>query len=299
MVRKTVVVRLFLVLGLLSLAGLANADPMNHYINGIEGIKGGTLPPPGLYYRMYNAFYTANDLMDEDGDELNIDFDLDIYANVNRFIYVSQIELLGGNYFCDGLFALINTDLDIGALGLHDQQFGFYDLYLEPIGIAWHGDWWDAAVGASVFFPTGDFDKDEPASPGKGYYTGMFTAGGTVYFDKEKTWSLSILPRYEIHSDMEDFDRTPGDDLHLEWGIGKTLMKVVDVGVAGYCQWQVTEDRGDDADDVKDHVYAVGPEVDIAFPSIMLFLAMRGNWEFEAKDRPQGFIANITLTKRF
>lgn len=285
-------------MGLL-LAGPAVAGDTGHYVNGVEGIKAASLPPPGFYFRMYNVVYTADDLMDRHGDELDVDFDLTVYADVNRFIWITNYELLGGNYFCDAIVPLVYTDVEIGAMGLHDEQFGFGDLYLEPFGISWHGDWWDAAFGASVFIPTGDYDKDEPASPGKGYASGMFTLGGTVYFDKEKTWSLSALPRYEIHTDKEDFDLVPGDNLNLEWGLGKTLAKVWDVGVVGYAQWQITEDRGSDADDTLDRVYAIGPEVSVAFPQHMFFVTVRGEWEFEAKDRPEGFLANVTLTKRF
>jgi hypothetical protein len=184
-------------------------------------------------------------------------------------------------------------------MSLRDEEFGLYDPYIEPFGITWHGERWDAAIGASVFLPLGEFDADEPASPGKGFWTGMFTAGGTWYFDSDKLWSASILSRYEIHSDMEDLDLTPGDDFHFEWGIARNFAKLYDVGITGYAQWQVTEDSGDDANDIKDQVFGIGPEVLIAIPKATMYMSLRANWEFEAQDRPEGMITALTLTKRF
>lgn len=270
-----------------------------HYVNGVEGIKGATLPPPGFYFRSYTVYYTAHDLMDEDGDELPVGFEVDVMAQLNRFIWMSEYEILGGNFFADVIVPVVYTEFELDAMGLSDDEFGLGDLYFEPFGLSWHGERWDAAFGASFFAPTAEFEADEPASPGKGFWTGMFTLGGTYYFDAEKLWSASILSRYEIHSDMEDLDLTPGDDFHFEWGIARNFAKFYDVGITGYAQWQVTEDRGDDANDIKDQVFGVGPEVLIAIPKWMMYMSLRANWEFEAEDRSEGMVAALTLTKRF
>ena len=38
-----------------------------HYVPGVEGLKGASLPPPGFYVRDYNVFYFANQLNDPSG----------------------------------------------------------------------------------------------------------------------------------------------------------------------------------------------------------------------------------------
>ena len=93
----------------------------------------------------------------------------------------------------------------------------------------------------------------------------------------------------------------PGNDFHFEWGIGKTLAKIWDVGLAGYCQWQVTDDSGSDARDksVHDRIFAVGPEVSVFIPAAKSFLSLRSLWEFEAKDRTEGQVIALTLTRAF
>jgi len=189
--------------------------------------------------------------------------------------------------------------MEIGALGVDDSQFGLGDICIEPFLLSWHGSMYDAAFGMALYVPNGDYDEKEPASPGKDMWTGMFTLGGTAYFDTEKTWSASILSRYETHSDKGDTDINPGDDFHFEWGIAKTLGQIWDVGMTGYCQWQVTEDGGKGASEDKDSIYAFGPEVNVFIPPAKLFVSLRSLWEYGAEDRPEGNITALTLTKIF
>jgi hypothetical protein len=295
--RKLIVV-MFCTFGLVGvLFGTAFADEtVCHYVNGVEGIKAATLPPPGFYYRLYNVFYNADKLMDPDGDEIPVDFEVSVYAMVNRFVWVTNKTILGANYFMDVVIPLINTDIKIGA-EIDDSKFGVGDINIEPFGLSWHGPRYDASFGLSVYIPTGEYDRTEPASPGRDMWTGMLTLGGTYYFDAGKTWSASILGRYETHSEKDETDVTLGDDFHFEWGIGKTLAKVWDVGLTGYCHWQVTDDSGSGVTSDHDRVYAIGPEVSTFIPPAKLFLSLRSQWEFGAEDRSEGNVTTLTLTK--
>ena len=90
---------------------------------------------------------------------------------------------------------------------------------------------------------------------------------------------------------------TPGQAYTLEWGISKTLNKVIDLGAVGYYQQKVTTDSGPDKS--RGRVAAVGPEVSVAFPKPMLFVSFRYLYEFMAEDRAQGHAFTLTLTKRF
>ncbi len=271
-----------------------------HYVNGVEGIKASTLPPPGFYYKMYNALYDADKLADDDGDELDVDFDVSVWAFVNRFILVTDHRILGADYTADIIIPFQYTDFELGAKGIEDDKYGFGDVCVEPFVLSWHCTRYDAVLAFALYVPTGTHVKTEPASPGKDFWTAMFTLGGTFYFDDDKTWSASILSRYEIHSEKDNEDITPGNDFHFEWGIGKTVNKVWELGLTGYCQWQVTEDSGSDANwdtSVKDEVYAIGPEVSLFIPSLKSFFSIRSQWEFGAKDRSEGNITTFTITK--
>lgn len=299
--RRTVFV-MFCTLGLVgALFGSVSAGETGHYVNGVEGIKAATLPPAGSFcYRLYNVFYNSDTLKDPDGDELDVGFDLSVYAMANRFIWITNKKILGADFGADIIIPLVYTDVEIGAIGVTDDKFGLGDVAVEPFVLSWHGPRHDAAFGIALYIPTGEYDENEPASPSKDFWTGMFTLGGTWYFDAAKTWSASILARYELHSEKDSKDVRPGDDFHFEWGIAKTLAKIWDVGLTGYCHWQVTDDTGSDVDwDKSDHdsVYAVGPEVVVFIPPATLFVSLRSQWEFEAVDRPEGNVTTLTLTK--
>ncbi|UTF50508.1 transporter [Desulfomicrobium sp. ZS1] len=273
-----------------------------HYVNGAEGIKAATLPPEGVYWRVYNLFYTADELKDKNGKDVDLDFDVNVYALVNRLVYSSGIQFLGGNIVADICVPLVYTDISLqgaGPYSFSDNEFGLGDILIEPLLLAWHGPRYDAAVGVGAYMPTGDFDADEPASPGKGFWTGMFTAGATFYFDEQRTWSASILSRYEIHSEQEDTDWTPGNDFHFEWGLGKTLDKIWDVGLAGYCRWQVTDDSGSGSVDDREEAYAIGPEVSVFMPNYGLGVSLRSLWEFENKLGSQGNVTTLMIMKAF
>lgn len=268
----------------------------SHYVPGVEGLKCATLPPPGFYLRDYNAFYTADRLNQPNGDQVPVDFDAFVYANVIRGIWVSDWKLLGGNFFMDALVPLQYTEIKVN--GWKDSDFGLGDICIEPAGISWHGPQWDAALAYALWMPTGNSQLGS-AEPGKGYWGNMITAGGTVYFDKEKTWALSLLNRYEINTEEQDTDITPGNEWTLEWGISKSVKPTIDVGIVGYYQLQTTKDSGAGASDERDQVLALGPEVSVFCPEIGLFSSLRWNFEVMAKDRPQGQTIVLTFTKVF
>ncbi|MCX6895636.1 MAG: transporter [Verrucomicrobia bacterium] len=285
---------------LLALPSILQAGPSpsftSHYVPGVEGIKAASLPPPGFYLRDYNAFYTADRVNFANGDKIPVDFDAFIYANVIRGIWVSDWHVLGGNFAADVLVPLQYTSISIN--GARQSRFGLADICVEPAVLSWHGDRWDAALAYAFWAPTGESELGS-AKPGKGFWGHMITAGATVYLDKEKTWAVSALNRYELNHEEKDTHITPGNQWTLEWGISKSIKPTIDVGVVGYYQLQTTKDSGAGASDNRDEVVAVGPEVNVFWPSVKLFTSLRYNYELMAKDRPQGHTIALTLTKIF
>jgi len=84
----------------------------SHYPVGAEGIKGASLPPPGIYLRDYNFFYTA--------DKVNgLPFGVDIFAYVQapRLIWMTKEEIFGANYGMDVIvpFAYKNVSAPFGS----------------------------------------------------------------------------------------------------------------------------------------------------------------------------------------
>jgi hypothetical protein len=300
---KTPSVRYALAVGLAALPGLLQAQPTAHYVPGSEGIKGASLPPPGLYLRDYNAFYYASKLNDFSGNKITAlnEFRAFTYANVPRLIWISDIQILGGNLGVDGLLPFVYQNLRIPPFYPEHSSFGIGDFFAEGT-LSWHLTQFDLSAGAGAWAPTGDsIGANDIATTraGQGYWTPMLTAGATWYLDGEKTWAVSALNRYEFNTEQRDTHITPGQAYTLEWGVSKTIEKVYDIGAVGYYQQQVTEDSGTGSTGNRDRVAGVGPEFCVAYPQQMFFVSLRYVYEFAAEGRAQGNTWTLTLTKRF
>jgi len=281
---------------------ITQAQLTGHYPLGVEGVKAGTLPPPGLYSRNYFYFYNADDYRGSDGKKAPIGFDVSAFVFAPRLIWITEQKILGADFGMDVLLPFTYQDIEIDAMGVSDNMFCAGDLCVEPIDLAWHGPQYDLGAAAALWFPTGKYDADRAASPGKDFWTTMLTFGGTYYFDQEKTISASALGRFEMHSEADELDVKPGNNILVEWGVAKTLGEIVDVGVAGYAQWQLTDDSGRDVwwdKSTHDRIAAIGPEVSVFIPPAKMFLSCRALWEFSAVDRSEGAAVILTLTKPF
>ena len=72
------------------------------------------------------------------------------------------------------------------------------------------------------------------------------------------------------------------------------------VGLVGYAYQQLTADSGQLAilGDFKSRVFGIGPQVGYVFPAangMQGFLGLKGYYEFEAENRPEGWNAWVTL----
>jgi hypothetical protein len=283
--------------GLCALAGVVQAQPTAHYVPGLEGIKGASLPPPGLYVRDYNIAYYSTHLNNSAGNSAGIpNFEGFAYANVPRVIWITETKLLGGNLGVDALLPLAYNSLKAGPY--NSDTFGIGDFFAEGT-LSWHPKQFDFSFAAGLFMPTGDSGKPLTTRAGQGYWTPMLTGGATWYIDQEKTWAVSALNRYEFNTEQRDTDTTPGQAYTLEWGVSKTFNKTIDLGVIGYYQQQVTGDSGPYAAPSHDRVAGVGPEISVMCPKTMIFASFRYVYEFMAEARMQGHTFALTLTKRF
>src|SRR5664280_1036719 len=113
-------------------AGL-QAQPTAHYVPCVEGIKGASLTPPGLYFRDYNYFYVANRLNNEMGSGVPIGINAEVYANIPRLIWITDETFLGGNVGVDALLPLVyqKVNLNTPAFSGSSHTFGIGDFFAE------------------------------------------------------------------------------------------------------------------------------------------------------------------------
>jgi hypothetical protein len=274
-----------------------NAQPSAHYVPGSEGVTAATLPPPGIWLRDYNWFYYADQVNDASGNKINgSNAKAFIYANVPRLLWITDVQVLGGNLGVDGLVPLAYESLRKGPF--QDATFGVSDPYVEGTWSA-HTKQFDFALAFGVWIPTENFNAHDPSWAGLGYWDYMFTAGVTWYPDEQKKWSISALNRYEINDRQDDTGITPGEVYTVEGGIGYGISKIVTLGAVGYYQMQTTSSTGGSASGERGRVAAIGPEIATFFPSAMLGVSLRYEYEFLAESRLQGHTAMLTVTKKF
>ncbi len=263
-----------------------------HYPAGAEGIKGASLPPPGVYFRDYNFFYAAAEFKDGPPS-----FEILAYINAPRIIWMTDLEILGANYGMDVIVPFAYLDWSIGAFG--DSDFGLGDIQIEPVLLSWHFKQFDLAAGYAIWAPSGEFEIGKPDFVSKGFWSHMLTFGGTWYPDQDKTWAVSLLNRYEFCHEQEKTDIDPGQVYTLEWGFSKSLNPGLDVGLIGYYQQQTTADSGLTATTKLDRKIGVGPEINVFWPKAGWFTSIRYAYEFAAVERPEGHLVTLTLTKPF
>jgi hypothetical protein len=221
-----------------------------------------------------------------------------------------KVPVLDAQYGLDLLVPFYYADVKLKTPGgkLQDHTFAMGDLQFEPLLLTRHFERFDVAGGYAFWAPTGDSNKDGTRFSrllGKGFWGHMFTLGGTWYPTQDKSWALSILNRYEINMENEDYEVTPGNEFTLEWGISKSVTQTIELGLVGYYQQQTTSDSGTGLPrfvrdtQLRDRAFAVGPEVSGVIPQLGLIASLRYLRELGVEDGPEGNKVTLTLTKRF
>ena len=323
-------------------AGSVSASEIGHYNGGLLNIRDPFVPAPGLYTAVYNYFYTTDRLNDRNGDKvksvtinpgpgpgvtLGVDVNVDMYALAPALLWVSDWKPLGAKYgaiivptFANvSLQAQLSTATGRGGTA-ETSSFDVGDLFVQPIWLGWTLKHWDFALAYGFYAPAGKYDTETVTLPGGssvkvesadnigfGFWTNQFQGAVAWYPWEHKGTAVTAALTYEIHSEKDDFDLTPGQNLTLNWGISQYLpltkdqKLLLEVGVAGYSSWQITDDTGSDArnGDVHDQVHAVGGQLGLAYVPWNGALNVKYFYEFAAQDRFQGEALTVSLAIKF
>ncbi|MDI3261997.1 SphA family protein [Aerosticca soli] len=280
----------------------ALADASAHYVPGVEGIKAASVPPAGLYLRLYGVAYRSDDIrVDTPSGNGAIPghTSADVDAFVPRIIWISDKKFLGADFGMDALWPYEHKHIEVGPM--HTSKTGMGDLYLNPVILAWHGKQYDTVFCIGYWTDVGDYHREDPASTGQGYSNAMFTLGGTWYPDSDRRWALSILNRYEtLASKIRHTDVTPGDNWVAEWGISYQISPSTNIGLVGYDSWQVErDDAPHGVPTPKDSVHAVGGQWSFHSHSLGMLFDVALYHEYDAQHHPKGNTGRVTLTIPF
>ena len=314
---------MFAVIAVALAATPAYAQLNGENLLGDMGVKSGSQPAPGLYVSSLFYRYKTDTIRDANGRRITFDptrpGSQTINAAVPIVTYVSRVKILGANYGAMAVMPFANGVLEAPAFGLQERAgTGPADAYIMPLQLGWHTARADVTTGFAFFAPTGRYAVDGTDNLGKGMWSYELSAGGTVYFDKERSISASTTAFWETHTTKKDTEGLViqgielagvkvGQLLTLEGGAAKSFLHgAAHLGVAYYAQWKVTSDQLGLPDELvgdleldRHRVWAVGPDVTIpiAFKSKLVSLVnVRYLWEMGARIKTEGPSLLITTT---
>jgi len=288
--------------GLILGARGADAQDLGHKLPGLIGLDAGRIPEPGLYAIDRIVWYMADEVRDRAGNRVPTgDVGLLGISNGTGLSYT----LRRGS---TSLTATVAAPLARLKLDIHDRpeasfdRFGLADIYIQPVRLGWRGDRVDVVGSYGLYIPTGT----SPLAGGKGlsagHVTNEFSAGGTIFANRDRTSFLTALASYDLNLRKRDVDITRGDTMQVQGGAGFSLLKGgVEAGLAFHGLWQVRDDRGADLPDVlqgaRDRVYGLGPDVAVFVESIRSQIRVRYEWDMGVRSRPRGnvFVAGVNV----
>jgi hypothetical protein len=318
-----------ILLGILCLVlvslGPARAGELGHFAPGVLNIRDFLVPDPGFYYIQYFVWYNADTFRDRHGDKansinagpvtLNVDTEVDSLILAPAFVWVSPWKLLGARYAAQivptfgntSVQAALRTETGFGE-DVDESQFGVGDLYVKPVWLGWDGTHYSVAAGYGFYAPVGKYDNGDADNIGLGFWTHEFQVATAWYPWEGRGTAVTLAGTYEIHSEIDDVNITPGDRVSLNWGISQYLplnkanSLLLEVGALGYSQWQVEKDSGSDVDtrfNPKDQVHAAGGQIGLLYAPWNAFVQFHGLQEFGVEARFEGQFFTWTIGKGF
>ena len=267
---------------------------LGHKTLGTVGLQAGRQPDAGIYVVDMIVRYEATKLMNRNGAELPVGLDLDALAGGLGVVAVFELPKI--ETFLDLAISVpiarasINTANPVASI----DRSGLGDLFVQPLKLGWRTKHFQVVAGYAFYAPTGESEPGGNDGVGRGQWTHQLALGGTVDAGARREWHLSALASYDLNLRKRDIDITRGDTVQIQGGASYTVGRLVDVGVAGYALWQVTDDSGSALPPVlsgaRDTVYGLGPEIDVRIPAARCSLVARFEHDFAATSRPQGEI---------
>lgn len=308
-----------------AVAILCAATPARAQFNGENllgdmGVKSGTQPAPGFYVSSIYYRYFTDTLKDPNGDRITLDptgkASQAIHAGMPVVTFITPKKVLGASLGMMAVLPLASGSLEAPGFGLSEEaSTGLSDLYVMPVQLGWHFSRGDAVAGVGLFAPTGRYTAGADDNLGKGMWSYELSAGGTLYFDHGRSWSVSTTAFWETHGAKEGeayvenvrvSDVKVGQLLTLEGGVGRSFLHgAAHVGVAYYAQWKVTPDEmtlsatGTTSIPPQHRVFGIGPDVTIPIATkskLVSLVNVRYMWETGTVLKTQGQTLMITNT---
>ncbi|MCQ9207114.1 MAG: transporter [Omnitrophica bacterium] len=254
---------------------------------------------------------------------INLDFDIDVYAQTFGLAVVTDKKIFGADYgflilpswgharFDATANATAAGTISVGGVSkpiaanrtvkFEDDTTGLADLLIQPLWFAWRDKHYDIGLSWGAYLPTGQYDKDDLANIGLGFFTSKLQPSFFYYPFESKATAFMFSPTWEWHSKKIDKDVQPGQNITIEYGLSQYLHERFEIGISGFHQWQVTDDSGGAAvnKDTHDRISGVGAQATWWAIKDKCALVVKYVKEYDAVDRLEGELIEFNMTLAF
>jgi len=287
--------------------GHALAQIRGVYPLGMSASNSGVTPASGFSYANQFLTYSRSQSKDANGVVVATGSN-SVVMDMNSIVWVSPKEsLAGAKVSLSATLPIAGNSLDSDAVGKISGGSGFADSYYQPFILGW--DKKTSAIRAAYGFlaPTGRFEVGTNDNVGSGYWTHVVSSGQTFYLRKDKATSISAFQMYEFHTAQEGTDIHPGQNFDLDYSLAHTIPLrsglSLQIGLAGYGQWQTTDKSGPaiTEEQAKAHykVNALGFTSNVFLPPQKLSLGFKYFKEFSNRSTFEGHSIQISGSIKF
>jgi len=269
-----------------------SAQQFGHKLLGGLGLQAGVQPDAGLYVGDQIVVLDSRQLFDRNGARV---------PGLFRLTGVGDAVGAGFSYRLPRLAIYASAAVSIpiawisgtsGSPPAHIALGGLADVYVQPLRLGWRLSHFDLVTGYAFYVPVGSIAPDEgPTGVSRAQWTHEISFGGTVYFDRRGSWSLSALGAWDINGRKIGVDLTRGQTIQVQAGLAKTFAGIVSVGPVGYALYQVQDDRGADVPaaliGARDRACGLGGELDLTLEKGRTQLFFRYVHDIAVQTRPE------------
>jgi len=282
------------------------------YLLGQRSQGAGILPPEGVFFSMPNYIYSGDTSGSEDlpfGGSLSFGVDADTFLTLPTAIWVTPVDVLGGDLALTGTFVLGHADVNAaatlaipgigaGTAALSDERWAVGDPAFGAL-VGWHAENFHYLVSASANVPVGDYEAGRLSNISLNRWAGDIT-GAATWLNPEIGIELSGAAGVTFNGENDETDYETGTELHVEAAAVYHFSPAFSAGVNGYHYQQLSGDsgRGATLGDFEGRVTALGPTVSANFQlgQVPVAMSLRYFHEFNVRNRLEGDSGWLTIS---